>query len=406
MHCLTSLCYAFLISTTTAARLLSDQKHCIVPSNYASSKGKADDSPAISAALQECGNGGTVTFEKGVDYNVFHPISATNLRDVTIEMYGSLHLPQNVTYMQELYNTSTTPDDDDLYWFDLEGPGICYEGTSDITTGWINSYGQAWWDANPTNGTGLDGRPHLMRFNTTNGKISHFKSRKPIAWGMQVVGQNITITDTIIDAYSSTGSFPFNTDGFDVTAQDVTITNSVIYNGDDAVAIQSGSSNIRFQTATIGYQSHGLSIGSLGEDQTQFATVSNITFDDVTVINAVYGARFKSWIGGQGLASDVTWSNIRVYNVTFPIFVTQTYFNQGSSQTQIEGGKTEERKNNATVDMRGFSWVNWTGTINTFAPGDGSCVSDVSRLSIICRFDCVADILHPSLAGTMLDCPI
>jgi hypothetical protein len=72
----------------------------------------------------------------------------------------------------------------------------------------------------------------------------------------------------------------------------------------------------------------------------------------------------------QGLAKNVTWSNIRTYNVTFPIFVTQTYFNQGS-------GSASERPNNSSVDMQDFTWENFAGTINTFNPGDGSCVTNV-----------------------------
>jgi polygalacturonase len=217
-----------------------------------------------------------------------------------------------------------------------------------------------------------------MSLNTTNGSVRHFKSRKPIAWGMQVSGKNITISDTIIDAVSDSQGFPFNTDGFDVGGSDIRILNSVIFNGDDAIAVQAGADNVLFQGGTIGYQSHGMSIGSLGQNQAKWANVSNIKFDDITVINAVYAARFKSWVGGKGLAKNITWSNIRVYNVTFPIFVTQTYINQGSAQTQLENGTTVGRPNNSTVNMEDFTWANFTGTINTFNPGDGSCVSDVS----------------------------
>ena len=354
------------------------EKHCVVPSKYAASNATADDSPAISAAFKQCSDHGTVTFSEGVNYNVFTPLVATDLDQVIIRMNGNLHLPQNITYMQELYNqTTANSDSDNLYWFTLSGTGIQYAGTPNVTTGWIYSYGQAWWDANPTNGTGLDGRPHLMSFNTTGGSMQHFKSRKPIAWNVQLSGSDIVITDTIIDAYSLTGSFPFNTDGFDVAATDVTITNSVIFNGDDAIAVGSGSHNVLFQGGTIGYQSHGMSIGSLGQAQYEFANVSNIRFDDITVVNAVYASRFKSWVGGQGLAKNISWTNMRVYNVTFPIFVTQTYINQGGSQTQSGNGGVEGRKNNATVDMEDFTWANFTGTINTFMPGDGSCVSDV-----------------------------
>jgi polygalacturonase len=140
------------------------------------------------------------------------------------------------------------------------------------------------------NGTGVANRPHLISFNTTNGSMPNFKYRKPIGWNVQFTGRNITITDTIIDAYSTSGSFPFNTDGFDATGTDIRILDSVIFNGDDAIAVQSGSHNVLFQGGTIGYQSHGMSIGSLGQNQASFANVSNITFNDITVVNAVYTA--------------------------------------------------------------------------------------------------------------------
>lgn len=364
---------------------------CNVPSQYAVSNGTADDSSAVAAAFARCASGGTISFAEGVDYNVFTPITATNLSNVTIEMYGNLHLPQNITYVQALFNDTTyATGASNLYWFALAGTGISYVGTPNVTAGWINSYGQAWWDANTYPGTGLEGRPHLLQLNTTGGKMSHFKSRKPIAWNVQLVGSDIHVSDTIIDAYSTTGSFPFNTDGFDVTGTDISITNSLIYNGDDAIAVQSGSHNVLFQGGTIGYQSHGMSIGSLGQSQGVFANVSNISFDDITVVNAVYAARFKSWEGGQGLAKNISWTNMRVYNVTFPIFITQTYINQGGSSTQLQSGATSGRPNNSTVDMEDFTWANFTGTVNTFMPGDGSCVTDVSSLPSLRPVDCMS----------------
>lgn len=311
-------------------------------------------------------------FEQGIDYNVFQPVHATDLDNVEIQMKGNLHLPQNITAIQVLVNATHSGN---LYWLMFAGPHIDYIGADDVTTGWINSYGQAWWDANPSGGTGSAARPHLMSFNTTHGSLRHFKSRKPIAWGVQLIGDDIVVEDTIVDAYS-TGGFPFNTDGFDVTGTNIYITDSVIYNGDDAIAIQSGSKNVVFEHATIGYQSHGMSIGSLGQNQAEYATVSDIRFEDVTVIDSIYAARFKSWMGGQGLVQNIEWKNIRVFNVTFPIFVTQSYFNQGSNQTQVGNGATTGRPNNSSVLMENFTWADFTGTINTYRPGDGSCVSD------------------------------
>lgn len=209
-----------------------------------------------------------------------------------------------------------------------------------------------------------------MSFSAEDSTIQHFKSLKPIAWNVRLEGSNITVSDTIIEATSSTESFPFNTDGFDIGGTDISILNSVIYNGDDAIAVGSGSHNILFSGGTIGYQTHGMSIGSLGKDPTDFANVTDVRFEDITVVNGVYAARFKSWLGGQGLAKNISWSNVRLYNVTFPIYVTQTYYNQDSASVGTV--------NNQTVNMVDFSWEDFTGTINTLNPGDGSCVSDVS----------------------------
>ena len=367
--------FLFLVATSVSQSIStpSRNKTCTISSGYESSNGRGDDSPAIAAAFAECSENAEIIFSEGANYNVFHPIEATNLSNVAINVQGNLHLSQDITAVQTIVNASSSGN---VYWFTFSGSSIDYIGSKNVSNGWIYSYGQAWWDANPVNGTGIGGRPHLMSFSTTDGSMQSFKSRNPIAWNVQLTGANVSVSDSIIDAYSTTGSFPFNTDGFDVTGTDITITNSVIYNGDDAIAVQSGSHNILFTNAVIGYQSHGMSIGSLGQDQTKFANVSNVRFDDVTAVNSVYAARFKSWVGGQGLAKNITWSNIRLYNVTFPIFVTQTYINQGSNQTQLENGTTTGRPNNSTVNMMDFTWANFTGTINTFAPGDGSCVTD------------------------------
>jgi polygalacturonase len=356
-----------------SSQLKERSKTCTVKS----SNGTADDSPAIASAFAQCSKNAVVEFSKGVDYNVFKPVSAKNLSNVVIRMHGNLHLPQDIKYIQDTVNHSNTATyESALYWFAFQGSKIDYVGTDDITTGWINSYGQAWWDANTGNGTGLLNRPHLMRFNVTDGTMNYFKSRKPIAWNVQVLGNNIKIKNSIIDSFSNGTGFPFNTDGFGITATNVHISDSIIYNGDDAIAVQSGSHNVLVERLTGGYASHGLSIGSLGQNQAVFANVSNIHFRDITMIDTVYAARFKSWVGGQGIAKDITWENIRVFNVSFPIFVTQTYFNQGSNQTQLQPGQITGRPNNSSVVMENFTWKNFRGTVNTYTPGDGSCVTD------------------------------
>jgi len=65
---------------------------------------------------------------------------------------------------------------------------------------------------------------------------------------------------------------------------------------------------------------------------------------------------------------------MRIHNVTFPVFITQTYIDQGNSGTL-------DRPNNSSVELRNFTFANITGDINSDNPGDGSCRTDVSRIT-------------------------
>jgi hypothetical protein len=73
----------------------------------------------------------------------------------------------------------------------------------------------------------------------------------------------------------------------------------------------------------------------------------------------------------QGLSQNITWSNIRAYNVSFPIFVTQVCCNQASGTIPRTGSDTTQ-----AVDMNGFTWAKFNRTINRCQSGDTSCVSD------------------------------
>ena len=70
----------------------------------------------------------------------------------------------------------------------------------------------------------------------------------------------------------------------------------------------------------------------------------------------------------------ITRSNMRIHNVTFPVFITQTYIDQGNAGTV-------DRPNNSSVELRNFTFANITGDINSFNPGDGSCRTTVSESS-------------------------
>lgn len=87
--------------------------------------------------------------------------------------------------------------------------------------------------------------------------------------------------------------------------------------------------------------------------------------------------------------SNVSWTNIKVHNVTFPVFITQVSRLQTKlpsiaatnhyNKTYVDQGNagSAERPNNSSVELRDFTFGNFTGDINSFNPGDGSCRTTV-----------------------------
>lgn len=132
--------------------------------------------------------------------------------------------------------------------------------------------------------------------------------------------------------------------------------------GDDCVSIGAGSYNVDIRNITCG-PSHGIrykspvfntgllcfetglpcfelsqnfmllnptilfsicSIGSLGNHNSR-ACVSDITVSDSVIKNSDNGVRIKTWQGGSGAVSRVSFQNIQMYNVRNPIIVDQYY---------------------------------------------------------------------------------
>jgi polygalacturonase len=271
-----------------------------------------DDSPAIRAALESCRTDATVLFRPGVAYNVWTQVATPRLSNVRIRVLGTLHLPADVPAVQAAVRARGAA------WITVSGSRVAWEGGEGAAEGWVDSHGEAWWDANAAGGgTGLPNRPHLLAWKAQDGVLRRFKSRKPIAWNVGIGAERVLVEGAEIDAVAKPGrGFPFNTDGFGVTGKHVVIRRSRVFNGDDAVAVQDGARDVLVEDCQIGYQTHGLSIGSLGKNSKKAASVADIVFRNVSVDGGLYAARFKSWRGGQGLVSNVSWSDIRVQNVT------------------------------------------------------------------------------------------
>jgi polygalacturonase len=96
-----------------------------------------------------------------------------------------------------------------------------------------------------------------------------------------------------------------------------------IDNGDDNVAIGSGSSNLVIEHNQC-LNGHGTSIGSIGEDNSH-GEVSNIFFFNNTFYRTQNVARIKTWQGGTGFVRNITYKSLRLEETQNSILITQYY---------------------------------------------------------------------------------
>ncbi|KAF5384812.1 hypothetical protein D9615_000967 [Tricholomella constricta] len=148
-----------------------------------------------------------------------------------------------------------------------------------------------------------------------------------------------------------------NSDGFSAGGSNMLFENNYIQNGDDCITVGNGAKNIHFRNSYC-EGGHGLSIGSLGKNG-QVADVQNVLIENVIMKNSLYGARFKSWTGGNGLARNITWKNIALSDVPFPIYITQNYWDQNL-------GPRPNSSTNTNTRIQDFKFQNFAGSIDEY----------------------------------------
>ncbi|XP_059074674.1 probable polygalacturonase At1g80170 [Cryptomeria japonica] len=167
-----------------------------------------------------------------------------------------------------------------------------------------------------------------------------------------------------------------NTDGIHLQG----VTNAKVYNcdigtGDDCISITSGTSNFDIQNIRCG-PGHGISIGSLGYGGEK-ASVENIRVKNVVFDGTETGARIKTWQGGSGYARQITFSDIKVNDVAYPIIIDQNY---------CDSSKICKMKKSA-VQIQNVSFQNFRGTST-----EEQAVKFVCSKSMPCREIVVRDI--------------
>ncbi|XP_024188294.1 polygalacturonase At1g48100 [Rosa chinensis] len=196
--------------------------------------------------------------------------------------------------------------------------------------GVIDGRGEKWWNLpckphKGINGTTMPGpcdSPAAVRFfMCSNLKLQGLKIKNSPQFHCKFDNcQNVFIESLTINSPALSP----NTDGIHIqNTNNVKIYNSLVSNGDDCVSIGTGSYNMEIRNITCG-PSHGISIGSLGIGNSR-ACVSNITVRDSIIKHSDNGVRIKTWQGGSGSVSSITFHNIHMDTVRNPIVLDQYY---------------------------------------------------------------------------------
>ncbi|KIY70879.1 glycoside hydrolase family 28 protein [Cylindrobasidium torrendii FP15055 ss-10] len=222
------------------------------------------------------------------------------------------------------------------------GNGYSFKGNGDL-----------YWDGKGTNGGTT--KPHPFLKFKGYGTFDNFivKNSPAQAISIGTTGGAATFSKVLVDNKDGdASSLGHNTDGFDCSADDVTITNSKVYNQDDCLALNKGK-NMKF---TNNYCSggHGISIGSIATDH----SVSGVTISGNTVVDSMYGMRIKVQQSASNAAvSDVTYSGNTISGIDkYGFLVSQSY----SEDFGTPGTKSK------------ISGINFTGSQTTIAVNDKS----------------------------------
>jgi polygalacturonase len=147
--------------------------------------------------------------------------------------------------------------------------------------------------------------------NSTNFHVSVNQTNGFTAWGVHL----LTPTTKGMDAR--------NTDGIDPgSSTNVTVAHSWIDNGDDNIAIKTGTTHMSVLDNHF-YSGHGMSIGSETYSGDSFLLVNGLTEDHTTS-----GIRIKSNVTRGGSVHDLTYKNICMREVKNPIAISPYYTNQ------------------------------------------------------------------------------
>ncbi len=303
--------------------------------------GITDNTTAIQNAIRaaQTAGGGTVELPAASAPYLAGPLTVGSNLNLQIDSGATLQL---LPYGAGSNAAGTYPLGGSTYtnFLSITGNNVALTGG-----GTIEGNGAAWWAAFNANNN-MPHRPYMIRFNNSNFVLIKNLTLKNSPMFHVAFGATSNVTIDNITILTPTTSV--NTDGIDPAGQHYLIKNCNISTGDDNVCLKPQSSfcsDITIVNCVFG-TGHGVSVGGQTNSGLDGLTVTNCTFTGTT-----NGLRLKADPTEGGLVQNVTYSNITMTNVQYPI-VFYSYYDQVGNPGALSG------TNHATVAQAG----NWNAT--------------------------------------------
>nr|AEE61870.1 unknown [Dendroctonus ponderosae] len=235
----------------------------------------------------------------------------------------------------------------------INGTNVVIDGEEDSI---LNGQGELYWDGKGTSGS-------------KKPKFFALELHKSVMKNMNILNapmhcaQLFNSTDVLLSGWVIDNQAGFqaplgkNTDGFNVrNGSNIVIENSLVFNQDDCVALNSGS-NILIDNLTC-YGSHGLSISvGFSQDVFELNSLQNVTFRNSSVTGGDNGIHIKTHVdAGLGLIQNVTYQDIQLIDIVKKgIGVEENY----------GGAKNVSARNN--IPIRNLILENIVGSVNITA---------------------------------------
>ncbi|KAF8761394.1 Glycosyl hydrolases family 28 [Rhizoctonia solani] len=321
-----------------------------------------DDAPYLVKALK---SNARVRVPKGTTLNIATAMNTTGLFGTHLRLEGTLRVKPDFAYWAG--NAFVVPYQKNSAIWLFGGENIVLDGG-----GTIDGSGQSWWDARPSN-VSLIPPLTLVVHQAHNARISNITFYKTPKWANLVQESSDVVYEYItVNSVSNSTADMRETDGWDTYRSDgITIRDSVIHNGDDCVSFKPNSTNIVVRNLQC-TESHGISVGSLGEIPGVQDIVRNIYVDNIWMSKSENGT-FAGQNRGYGVVDNVIYTNFHNIDNDYPITIDNCYKTSVANCTAYPSGI---KINNVFLrNITGTSSGKYNSTVASLVCSPGACGS-------------------------------